>query len=303
MLSDKKILVTGVTGTASQPLAEYLAQHNEVWGVARFSDAETKYNLEAKGIKTLAIDLANDNLSALPGDFTHVLQCAYTRLGPGDFNQAIEINAVAAGRVLQHCSKAEAAIVISSGSVYSPRNEDVHYPFKETDDIGRGFTPWAPTAPVSKVSLEAVARFCATAFELPTTIVRLNMVYGPRGGLPVMDMDAVVNEQEIAFWADPYPANIIHTDDMCEQLEALFDAAALKALIVNWCGDEIVTRREWTERAAELAGKPANIKSTEFPGTPWGSVLDSTLRKSITGPCKVRFREAFDAIYKNRFQP
>lgn len=301
MLSDKKVLVTGVTGPASRPLAEYLAQHNEVWGVARFTNSQAKRELAEKGVKTLSLDLANGDLSALPNDFTHILQCAYTRLGPGDFQQAIQINAVSAGRILHHCHKAEAAIVFSSGSVYSPHNEDVYYPFKETDDIGRGFTPWAPTSPISKVSLEAVARFCAEAFNLPTTIVRLNMVYGPQGGLPIMDMDAVLSEQELFFWADPYPGNLIHSADMCDQLEALFDAAAVPALVMNWCGDDIVTRRAWVERAAALSGKQSTINCTALPGTPCGSVLDNSLRKSITGPCKMRFWDSFDTIYKNRY--
>lgn len=300
MLADKKILVTGVTGTASRPLAEHLAGSNEVWGVARFNDPRDRMELEARGVRTIPLDLAAGDLSSLPRDFTHILHCAYVRLGSGCFQEAIQVNAVGAGLVLQHCRKAEAALVISSGSVYSPRNEDPCYPFKETDDIGRGFTPWAPASPISKLSLEAVARFCAEAFNLPTTIARLNMVYGPRGGLPVMDMDSVLRDEALDFWTDPYPANLIHSDDMCDQLEALFAAASMPATIVNWCGDDVVSRREWVERAATLAARPATIKLAEPPGVAHGSVLDSTFRKSLTGPCKVRFWDGFDAIWSSR---
>lgn len=282
------------------PFADYLSGNNEVWGIARFSDTQARQRLEAMGVRTISLDLASADLSTLPQDFTHVIQCAHTRLGAGDFSQAIHVNAVSAGKVLQHCSKAEAAIVISSGAVYSPRNEDVFYPFRETDDIGRGYTPWAPTSPISKASLEAVARFCGEAFNLPITIVRLNMVYGRLGGLPIMDMDAVAGGQEITFWADPYPANVIHSDDMCDQLEAIFDSACIRPTVVNWCGDEIVTRRDWVQMAEKLTGTKANIVSTSFPGTPCGSVLDSSLRMSITGPCKVRFWDEFDLIYKER---
>jgi len=301
MLSGKKILITGVTGMVPQPIAEFLAKDNEVWGLARFADAKLRAKTEAMGITTRAVDLAQGDLSDVPQDFTHIMHCAHTRGGPGDFVEAIEVNAVGAGRVLQHCCAAEAAIVVSSGAVYSPHNEDVHYPFKETDDIGRGFAPWAPTSPISKASLEAVARFCAEGFDLPTTIVRLNMVYGPRGGMPIMDMDAVNNGETIMAFADPYPANPIHADDMCDQLEALFDAASRPATVVNWCGDDVVSRREWTERASELAGKPADIKAFDVPGAPCGSVLDTSLRKSITGPCKTKFWDGFDSIYQQRF--
>ncbi|MDD3799022.1 MAG: NAD(P)-dependent oxidoreductase [Novosphingobium sp.] len=301
MLKDKKILVTGVTGMAPMPVAEFLAQHNEVWGVSRFTDAGARRRLEAKGITTRAIDLADGDLSALPQDFTHLLLCAHTRLGPGEFDRAIEVNGVSAGRVMQHCARAEAAVVFSSGSIYSINDKDGYYPFKETDDIGRTFPPWAPTSPISKASLEAVARFCAKGFNIPTTIVRLNIVYGPVYGMPFMDAAAVVNEQAIRSFADPYPANVIHRDDMCDQIEAMFDAASVPALTVNWCGDDIATRHGWIERAAQLSGKPAQVEFVPTPGTPPGSVLDATLRRSITGPCKVRFRDAFDAIYKQQY--
>lgn len=301
MLSGKKILITGVTGMVPQPIAKFLAKENEVWGIARFTDPQLRAKTEAQGITTRTVDLAQGDLSELPQDFTHIMHCAHTRGGPGDFVEAIQVNAVGAGRVLQHCNAAEAAIVVSSGAVYSPRNEDVYYPFKETDDIGRGYAPWAPTSPISKASLEAVARFCAEGFDLPTTIVRLNMVYGPLGGMPIMDMDAVNKGEPIMAFADPYPANPIHADDMCDQVEALFDAASSPATVVNWCGDDVISRREWSERASELAGKPADIKAFDVPGAPCGSVLDTDLRKSITGPCKTKFWDGFESIYQQRF--
>ena len=36
MLSDTKILVTGVTGRVAKPIAEPLAVNNDLWGIARF---------------------------------------------------------------------------------------------------------------------------------------------------------------------------------------------------------------------------------------------------------------------------
>ena len=36
MLSDRKILITGLTGQIARPMARHLAHDNEVWGVATF---------------------------------------------------------------------------------------------------------------------------------------------------------------------------------------------------------------------------------------------------------------------------
>ncbi len=41
-LEGKRILVTGPTGQVARPLVEALAQHNEVFGLARFSKAEDR---------------------------------------------------------------------------------------------------------------------------------------------------------------------------------------------------------------------------------------------------------------------
>jgi len=300
MLSGEKILVTGVTGMAISPLAEFLARENEVWGLARFSDQGARERLDALGLTTRSVDLAAGDLSALPDDFTYVIHGAHTRMPGGNFVAAIQVNAVGAGHVLQHCRKAKGALVVSAGTIYSPRNDDVFHPFKEEDDIGRAHAPWAPTSPASKTSLEAVARFCAEAFDLPTTIVRLNVVYGPLGGMPVKDLDLITAGEPVVTFADPYPTSPIHADDMCEQLEALLDAAGTPAQLVNWCGDEVVTQREWCDQAAGLAGREAIIEMMEVPGVACGSVGDTTRRKAITGPCRTVFRDALAKLHAQR---
>jgi len=300
MLTGEKILVTGVTGNAPLPVAEFLAKENEVWGVARFSDAEKRAQVEKAGIRAHAMDLMNPDFSGLPDDFTYVLHWAYTRLPSGQFLPAIQVNAVAAGQVLQHCQKARAALVVSAGTIYSPRNEDYFHPFHEEDDIGGAFAPWGPTSPVSKVSLEAVARFCALGFGLRTTITRLNFVYGPLGGMPVDDMEAIVAGEKVYTFAEPYPSSPIHADDMCAQLEALLDAASTPATIVNWCGDEVVTQREWIAQAEALSGRKADIVHNEVATAAGGSVGDTTRRLAITGPCTRVLSKELEKLYGER---
>jgi nucleoside-diphosphate-sugar epimerase len=301
LLSGEKILVTGVSGTATLPLAEFLAGENEVWGLARFSNPAVRERVEALGITTCSVDLAQGDLSGIPDDFTYVLHFAHTRMPGGQFIAAIQVNAVGAGRVLQHCRKAKGALVASAGTVYSPHNEDVYRPFVEEDDIGRSQAPWAPTSPASKVSLEAVARFCAEGFSLPTTIVRLNVIYGPLGGMPVNDMALIAADKPVVTFADPYPSSPIHADDMCAQVEALLDAASTPALIVNWCGDEVVTQRQWCEMAGEICGREPVIDVKPVPTAACGSVGDTTRRLAITGPCRTVFRAAMEKIHDERF--
>jgi len=310
MLSGQKILVTGASGLVGLQIARFLAADNEVWGLARFASAEqragamnstagSQADVDNAGIRSVPCDLETGDFSQVPEDFTYLIHLAHTRRGLNDFLGAVQVNAVGAGKLLQHCRKVKAALVVSSTAVYSPP-ADVFQAATEDGDIGRAFAPWAPTSPVSKVSLEAVARFCAEAFNLPIALMRLNTVYGPMGGLPIMDMDTVAKGGTVNTFADPYPHSPIHIDDMCHQLEALLDAASAPANIINWCGDDVVTQRQWCEYAAELAGQVVNLAVHPVPGAPNGNVSDATKRLSITGPSRNRFKDAFQAIYRTR---
>lgn len=309
MLCGEKILMTGASGVVGLPIASELAKHNEVWAIARFSsgaDAPAALNassvprevLEARGIRTRRVDLAAPDFSEVPDDFGFVLHFAHTRLG-SEFQRAIQVNAVGAGHVLQHCRRARAALVISSAAIYSPK-ADPYALLREDDDLGKASTPWAPSSPVSKVSLEAIARFCAEAFGLRTTIARLNTIYGGFGGLPVMDMDSVVAGRAVRAVAEPNVHSPIHMDDVLEQIEPLLDAASSKALLVNWAGDEVVTTREWCEQAARLCGRAAQIEVASIPGILAGNAVDVTRRRAITGPCRRAFAPSFEAIYHER---
>ena len=52
------LLITGPAGQIAFPLAEELAQHNEVWGIARFSEPGSQERCEKVGVHTVVCDLA-----------------------------------------------------------------------------------------------------------------------------------------------------------------------------------------------------------------------------------------------------
>ena len=301
MISGEKLLITGATGTLGNILGRFLAKENEVWGMARLSDDALRAKVVDAGMTPIALDFERPDFSDVPTDFTYVLHLAHTRRGAEEFVEAVQINAVGPGLLLQHCRNAKAALVVSSSAVYSP-HEDIFHLMREEDQIGRSFTPWAPSSPVSKVSLEAVTRMASEAFSLPTTIVRLNTTYGPAkgigGGMPVMNLQSVMAGNPVQTFADPYPHSPIHYDDMCDQIEALLDAASPRANIVNWCGDEVITQRQWCDMAAGFCGRPAELIINSIPGTPNGAASDNTKRLSITGPCKRPFEPSFRAIFE-----
>jgi UDP-glucuronate 4-epimerase len=316
MISGEKILITGVTGIVGQHLATFLAKNNEVWGVARFSESANRdieaFNplaspakrafadrseLESAGITTVALDLGSGDFETLPNDFTYVLHLAWMRADLAHLQDAIRTNVEGPGLLLQHCRKAKAALVMSGMGVYSG-NDDPWHAYTESDPIGRGATAYAPTSPASKLGVEAVARFCSRAFDLPIVITRLNTFMGTPASFPGAHIRAVLDGRTMVAPSDPNPHSPIHLEDMKLQLEALLDAASTPATITNWCGDEVVTAQEWMRVAAEYAGREGNITTqVPAPGSPAGTRADPTRRIAITGPCMTRFADAFRQLY------
>jgi nucleoside-diphosphate-sugar epimerase len=300
MLSGEKILITGVAGMGPWPIAKMLARDNEVWGLARFSDPVQREKVAAAGIRPFAADLGSGQFEGLPTDFTYLLHFAWLRAELPQLEQALRVNVEGAGLILQHCRKAKGALVISGMGVYSPNADPLHL-YSESDPIGRDRTPYAATSPASKLGVEAVARFCARAFDLPITIARLNTVYGMSdhltGNYYAKLIQAARAGETIRVPGDPNLHSPIHTLDMQNQIEALLGSAGVPALITNWCGDERIATQDVAKRLETLTGRPVNLDTQIIPGFPQGNPCDPTRRLSITGPCTVPFAEGLDRLY------
>jgi nucleoside-diphosphate-sugar epimerase len=141
-----------------------------------------------------------------------------------------------------------------------------------------------------------VARYCARSFDLPVTIARMGAAYSDQSGLPVWHLDAIAAGEPVHTRWDPMPYSPIHDDDICAQLEPLLDTASVPATIVNWCGDEPVSVQQYSAFFGELLGVEADVAVEEIPGASCGSVGDHTKRSSITGPCRVGWREGFRRV-------
>lgn len=299
MLTDKKILVTGPAGQIAFPLVRFLASHNEVWGIARFSDKDARQQVADLGVTTRRIDLSRPDFSDLPEDFDYVIHLAAFKTEGLDYDHALSVNAEGTGLLLRHCRRAKAALVMSTQSVYKPVDDPLHA-FRESDPLGDVNYIMSPTYSISKIAEEAVARFCARAYELPVTIARMNASYGTNGGLPTYHLDWVLAGQPVVTRWDPCRYSLIHQDDIELQLEAMLDAASVPATIVNWAGDETPSVQEWCEHMADMAGRVADVRSVPVDGTTRGSIADVTKRLSITGPCTVSWRVGLRRVFEER---
>ena len=140
MLRNEKILLTGPTSQVALPLAQQLAQDNEVYGLARLSKEEDRKKLEDVGVVPFPADMATDDYSKLPDDFSYVLNFAVIRTD--DFDYDLAVNAEGLGRLLSRCRNAKAFLHSSSAAVYEPPG---HRGAVESDPLGDNHRCMAPT--------------------------------------------------------------------------------------------------------------------------------------------------------------
>ena len=280
-----KILVTGPTGQVATPVTLALAEGNEVWGAARFSDAEARARLEKAGVTCVPLDLRRGDFAALPADFDYVVNLAVAKSGRWDIDLAA--NAEAVGLLMAHCRRARAVLHCSTTAVYNPPDDR---PRAEDAALGDNHRVFFPTYSISKIAGEVVARTAARAFELPTTIARLNVPYGDNGGWPAYHLDSILAGQPVAVYpGGPSRYNPIHSDDIVAQVPKLLDVATVPATTVNWAGPDTVSIQEWCAFLGELVGREATFVETDQ--TLAGVPVDTTRMHELIGPARVHWQD------------
>jgi len=271
-LSGQRILVTGPTSQVALPVALGLAAENDVWGVARFTDAAARARLEDRGVTCVTADLATTDFDGLPDDFDYLLNFAVAKGSDADWDRDLAANAESVALLAAHCRSARAFLHCSSTAVYQHRGPE--HPLLETDPLGDNHRVMFPTYSLSKISAEAVARGAAREHRLPTTIARLNVPYGDNGGWPAWHVLFMQAGSPIPLHPErPNRFNPIHEDDILASLPALLAAAAVPATVVNW-GGEPSSIEEWCATLGELTGLTPAFEET--PSTIGSVTIDRT---------------------------
>ena len=268
-----KILITGPTGQVASPIAQALAADNEVWGIARFTNAAAREVLEKSGVRCETVNLAAGDFASLPSDFDYVLNLAVAK--SGNWEKDLAANAESVGLLMAHCRNAKAFLHCSSGAVYDPPGDE---PRTERAALGDNHKPLFPTYSISKIAGEVVARTMARALNVPTTIARLNVPYGDNGGWPFYHMEMMLGGIPIPVPAGgPARYNPIHEDDIIATIPKLFAVASVPATTLNWCGEQDVSLQDWCGYLGSLVGKEPVFQES-----------DQALRGNPTDPSRMR---------------
>ena len=288
MFAGKKILVTGPTGQVGFVVAKAFAKDNDVWGAARFSDEKKRIALEQAGVHCVAADFEQGDFSGLPTDFDYVLHFGVFRAAGDDFDLDFRNNAEGTGRLMSHCRAAKAFLACSTTGVYQANGHNL---LKETSELGDNHRVMMTTYSITKIATEAVVRFAAREFNLPTIITRLCVPYGDNGGWPYYHLLAMKHGAPIALHPDkPSIYSLIHEDDIVGSIPALLGAASVPANIVNWGGSEAVAIEDWTAYLGELTGLEPKLDYTTA-GTLESVAIDDSKLRAIAGPLKTHWKD------------
>ncbi len=296
MLRKEKILITGPASQVGFPIAHELVKHNDVHGLARFSNASDRARLEAIGVKCLQADLASDSFAQVPDDFTYVLNLAVVKSRDGDFAYDLAANAEGTGRLMYHCRKAKAWLQCSSAGVYQHAG---HRPLKETDALGDNHRVMLPTYSICKIAAETMARFSARQWNLPTTIARLSVPYGNNGGWPAMHLDWMLAGRPIPVNPEqPNLFNPIHEDDIFAHIPKLLAIASVPAAVLNWGGSDAASIEEWCGYLGQLTGLEPKFVTTDK--TIGSIIVDLTRMHELVGHTTVHWRDGLQRMIAAR---
>lgn len=295
MLKNEKILITGPASQVGLPIARELAKHNQVYGLARFSDAKDRSRLEAFGVKCIKADLAQDTFAGVPDDFAYVLDFAVVKTD--NFDSDLAANAEGLGRLMYHTRKAKAWLHCSSTAVYQYAGQRR---LKETDPLGENnHRNILPTYVLCKIAAEVMARFASRQWDIPTVIARLNVPYGDNGGLPAYQLDALASGAPVALHPDkPNLFNPLHEDDYIDHIPKLLAVASVPATTTNWGGSQQVSVEDWCTYMGDLAGvEPKFVYSDKVIGS---VTIDLTRMHELIGPTTVDWHDGIRRMVQAR---
>jgi nucleoside-diphosphate-sugar epimerase len=264
--------------------------------MARFSNPLAREKLEAIGVTCIRHDMF-ESFDDLPDDFDYVYHSALplTRSASGmgrtdvpsrgRWPSSFDAYADATGRLMAHCRPAKGFLFASTISVYDPPGGDT--PVPETHPFGIHTTS---AYAFTKVANEAVISYLSRCLDIPATIIRVGSASGVDGGPLRGRLDRIVQGRPIPLHPDkPTHVRPIFEPDCARLGVDALQAGRVPPLVVNWCGDDVVTVEEYCTYMGELIGKEPIF---EYTTAAWCSLVpDPTFMHEVLGHCEVTWRE------------
>ncbi len=255
MVKNKKILIFGVSGRVGFDLAKILVQSNEVYGVALFTNPETRQKVEALGVRSFQLDVVKKDLKKLPSGFDYIFnEIAFMHGAEEDPKRAYETNAYFLGRLMERFKRARGIIHASTGNVYGLPGTPV--------------TEESPEAPVGVYGLsrlvgEHMIKYFSARNNTPAVILRYFHGNDERYGVLYRLAHLILDEKEIPDYFGSQINCIAHSDLV--QFTALSaDHCRVPPLVMNITSPHVYEVKDLVISLAKVLG----VETVKFHETP-----------------------------------
>ncbi|MDX1547526.1 MAG: NAD-dependent epimerase/dehydratase family protein, partial [Rhodothermales bacterium] len=227
-----------------------------VVAVSRYTDAGARAWLEARGVQTVACDLLDGDLAALP-DAANVVYLVGLKFGTRhDPAQTWAVNTLVPARVARRYAGARIA-ALSTGNVY---------PLVPV--ASGGATEETPLTPLGEYANACVARerifaFEAARTETPVVLLRLNYAVDLRYGV-LVDLGRRILAGTRIDLTMGY-LNCIWQGDANDTVLRSLALAEIPPRPLNLTGPAVLSVRTLAERLAALLGRTVRFTGTEAP--------------------------------------
>jgi nucleoside-diphosphate-sugar epimerase len=252
--------VAGKMGPTLAGLAKAALPHRRVIGVARFSDANTKTWLEARGIETINCDLLDEAaIKALPRVQNIVFMAGRKFGAEGDLSLTWAMNAHVPALVAQAFRESR-IVAFSTGCVY---------PFVPVD--GKGADESVSPDPPGEYAQSCVGRermfeYFSRQFETPGRLFRLNYAIDMRYGVLHDIATKILGGKPIDVSLGH--VNFIWQGDAAAQALRCLARCNTPTSPINVSGHEILSVRDLAAKLGARLGRDPIIVGTEQP-TAW----------------------------------
>lgn len=235
--------------------AEAAGSAAEVFAVSRFSDSSTREKMEARGVRTLRVDLLERQLLRELPESENVIHLAGLKFGTAE-NPALTwaVNTLVPVHVAERYSSSR-IVALSTGNIYP------HMPV-----TSRGATEGQVPAPLGEYAAAAVARervFQEASQKNGTAvaILRLNYAVELRYGVLVDIAQKVWRGEPIELTNSWF--NCVWQGDACDMILRALPLAASPPTIWNLTGAATLSVCEAAKTFSKLLGRPAIFKGHE----------------------------------------
>jgi nucleoside-diphosphate-sugar epimerase len=201
----------------------------------------------------------------------------------------IEVNASGTGRLFSRFRNARAFVYTSSASAYAYQGGR---PLVEEDPYGlqEGLEDYA----ISKIGAEILVGFLAEEWAVPTTILRVFSMYGPRGGTVSGRVDRIRDGSPVTIYPErENRVTVMHEDDYVEKLMTAATVASVPPVVTNFGGSSS-SIEEYCSLAATMLNTTVTLVPSLSASTPREG--DLSRMRDLLGSTRITVEEGIRRI-------